>query len=204
MRNRLRAGVAIYNDGYYHAAHDAWEDRWLELETDTDDERLLHGLIQCTAAVYHAHERNWAGAVGLATSVLKYLDGLPADYRDLQLGPISAALEVIAADPEWIERNSPPRIGHEGEIPGLADLGYEPTMIAAEVLADELGFDPEPVEHARTYANRDLEAGTDDSLFITLLFDFVREERHRGVVYQRMREHVERRVAREEDVDGLF
>ena len=32
MRNRLRAGVAIYNDGYYHAAHDAWEERWLDLE----------------------------------------------------------------------------------------------------------------------------------------------------------------------------
>ena len=27
MDAHLRAGVAIYNAGHYHAAHDAWEDR---------------------------------------------------------------------------------------------------------------------------------------------------------------------------------
>ncbi len=43
LRDQLRAGAAIYNDGYYHAAHDAWEARWLECEDGTDDERLLHG-----------------------------------------------------------------------------------------------------------------------------------------------------------------
>jgi uncharacterized protein len=204
MRNRLRAGVAIYNDGYYHAAHDAWEDRWLDLETDTDDERLLHGLIQFTAVIYHARERNWAGTVGLATSALEYLAELPAEYRELRLKPISATLETLATDPEWIERCSPPRIEHEGVTPELADLGYETTAIAAEVLADELGFDPGPVERARMYASRDLEAGEDNSRFVALLFDFVREERHRGIVYQRLCEHVERRRAREEDVEGLF
>ena len=68
MREHLRAGIAVYNAGEYHAAHDAWEDYWLDLERGTDDERLLHGLIQFTAAVHHAEERNWEGAVGLAES----------------------------------------------------------------------------------------------------------------------------------------
>ncbi|WP_306055403.1 DUF309 domain-containing protein [Natronococcus wangiae] len=204
MHNRLRAGVAIYNDGHYHAAHDAWEDHWLELESDTDDERLLHGLIQFTAAVYHAREHNWEGAVGLATSAREYLEGLPADYRDLRLEPIRAALEELATDPEVLERRSPPRIEHEGTAPTLADLGVEATGIAAVVLADELGFDAEPVERARTYAKRDLKAGEDDSRFITLLFDFVREDDHRGIVYRRLTGHVDRRRAREGDVEGLF
>ncbi|WP_254528652.1 DUF309 domain-containing protein [Natrinema gelatinilyticum] len=204
MRDRLRAGVAIFNDGYYHAAHDAWEDRWLELKSGSDDERLLHGLIQYSAAVYHARERNWEGAVGLAESAGGYLAALPADYRGLRLEPVRSALAQLAADPEVIERRSPVRLEHEGSTPTRSDLGFGPTAIAAVVLAEEFGFDEEPIERARAYARRDLEAGADDSLFITLLFDFVREDEHRGLVAQRLADHVGRRQAREADVDGLF
>ncbi|WP_394740540.1 DUF309 domain-containing protein [Natronococcus roseus] len=204
MRDRVRAGVAIYNDGYYHAAHDAWEEHWLDLEDGTDDELLLHGLIQFTAAVYHARNRNWEGATGLAESALEYLSGLPADYRDVRLEPIRRALEMLTDDPSVLERRSPPPIGHEGRTPGLADLDLDTTALAAVVLAEELGFDPEPVDRARTYARRDLEAGDDDSRFISLLFDFVREDDHRGLVYRRLSQHAERRQAREADVDGLF
>ncbi|WP_247003902.1 DUF309 domain-containing protein [Halosolutus gelatinilyticus] len=204
MRDRLRAGIAIYNEGYYHAAHDAWEDRWLDLESGTDDERLLHGLIQFTAAVYHARNRNWTGAIGLANSGLDYLDGLPDGYRDVRLQPVRSYLAILASDPEIIERRPPVPIDHETDTPGLADLEFEPTTIAAIVLAEELGFDEEPIERARTYAETDLAAGEDDSQFISLLFDFVREAEHRGIVSQRLSEHVERRRTRESDVEGLF
>ena len=34
MRDHLRAGVAIYNVGEHHAAHDAWKDHWLGLESE--------------------------------------------------------------------------------------------------------------------------------------------------------------------------
>ncbi|QCS43855.1 DUF309 domain-containing protein [Natrinema versiforme] len=204
MRDRLRAGVAIFNDGHYHAAHDAWEDRWLDLESGSDDERLLHGLIQYSGAVFHARERNWEGAVGLAESAGEYLAALPADYRDLRLEPVRSFLARLAADPELVERRGPVRLEHEGTVPTLADLEFEPTAIAAVVLAEEFGYDEQPVDRARTYAQRDLEAGADDSKFITLLFDFVREDEHRGIIFQRLSDHVGRRRAREEDVKGLF
>ncbi|SER49444.1 DUF309 domain-containing protein [Natrinema salaciae] len=204
MRDRLRAGVAIFNDGYYHAAHDAWEDRWLELESGSDDERLLHGLIQYSGAVYHARDRNWEGAVGLAESAGEYLASLPADYRDLRLEPIRSVLARLAADPELVERRPPVRIEHEGSAASLSALEFEPTAIAAVVLAEEFGYDEEAIARARAYARRDLEAGEDDSVFITLLFDFVREDDHRGIIYQRLTDHVGRRRAREADVEGLF
>ncbi|MGQ3411621.1 DUF309 domain-containing protein [Natrinema sp. LN54] len=204
MCDRLRAGVAIFNDGHYHAAHDAWEDRWLDLESGSDDERLLHGLIQYSGAVFHARERNWEGAVGLAESAGEYLAALPADYRDLRLEPVRSFLARLAADPELVERRGPVRLEHEGTVPTLADLEFEPTAIAAVVLAEEFGYDEQPVDRARTYAQRDLEAGADDSKFITLLFDFVREDEHRGIIFQRLSDHVGRRRAREEDVKGLF
>ncbi|MEY7850037.1 DUF309 domain-containing protein [Natrarchaeobius sp. A-rgal3] len=204
MRDQLRAGVAIYNDGYYHAAHDAWEDRWLELEAGTDDEQLLHGLIQATAAVHHAHDRNWEGATGLADSALEYLEGLSSTYRDVRLDPIQSYLATLATDPEVAERRPPVRIEHDGTTPSRTDLGFESTAVAAGVLAEAFGYDEEPIERARTYADTDLKAGDDDSRFISLLFDFVREDEHRALVHQRLTGHVDRRRSRETDVDGLF
>ncbi|ELZ25503.1 DUF309 domain-containing protein [Natrinema limicola] len=204
MRDHLRAGVAIFNDGYYHAAHDAWEDHWLDLEAGSDDERLLHGLIQYSSAVYHARGRNWEGTVGLAESAGEYLAGLPADHRGLRLESVRSYLAGLAADPELIERRPPVVLEHEGTAPTLSDLDIGPTAVAAVVLAEEFGYDEGPIAQARAYARRDLEAGDDASQFITLLFDFVREDEHRGIVFQRLTEHVGRRQAREKDVDGLF
>ena len=43
-------GVDLYNQGYYWEAHEAWEDLWRQVETDTRPRRFLQGLIQCTAA----------------------------------------------------------------------------------------------------------------------------------------------------------
>lgn len=203
MRDAIRAGIAVYNDGHYHAAHDAWEDRWLSLESGTDDERLLHGLIQVTAAVYHARNRNWTGAVGLAERALEYLSGLPATYRDVDLAGVRAYLETLSRDPEVIERRPPIRLVHEGETPGLADLDARPTAIAARVLAADLEFDAAPVAAAAEYAIADLEAGRDDSRFLAMLFAFVRGE-DRGIVHQRLADHVAKRRAVEDDVRGLF
>ncbi|WP_323173089.1 DUF309 domain-containing protein [Natrialba sp. PRR66] len=204
MRDQLRAGIAIYNDAFYHAAHDVWEPTWLDLETETDDEQLLHGLIQTSAAVHHAHSRNWEGAVGLAERAHGYLRALPPTYRNIELQPIWSFLTSLADDPELVERRPPVRIEHEGTVPSLATLDLDSTLIAAPVLAEATGYETAPIEQAREYAENDLEAGGDDSRFIALLFDFVREDDARGIVYQRLTSHVERRQTRESDVEGLF
>ena len=204
MREELRAGIAIYNEGYYHAAHDAWEDRWLDLESETPDERLLHGLIQFTAAVYHARNRNWEGTVGLAESGSEYLEPLPSTYRGVFLEPIREYLGGLANDPDLIDRRVPPRLTHEGIHLAYDDLDVTEIGIAAGVLGEELGYEREPIELARSYANIDLDAGRDDSRFIAMLFAFARAGAERDVVYQRLVGHVERRRSREDDVSGLF
>ena len=154
--------------------------------------------------MYHARERNWEGAVGLAESAREYLGRISADYSGLHLEPVRSFLAGLAADPELIERRPPVVLAHDGTPPSLSDLDFGSTAIAAVILAEEFGYDPGPIEQARAYARRDLEAGADDSQFIALLFDFVRADEHRGIVFQRLREHVGRRQAREKDVDGLF
>jgi len=204
MESRLRAGVAAYNAGYHHAAHDAWEEHWLELD-DGDDERLLHGLIQFTAAVHHAHERNWEGAVGLAESAGEYLADLPADYRDVNVGTARSFLAALAADPEVIERRPPPKLCVDGRAVELADLDVGAVWIAAPLLAEAIEeVDEATIERAVRYAREDLKAGDEGSKFVTFLLDFVRDAENRGIIYQRLSQHVERRHSREKDIEGLF
>ncbi|MFC7073417.1 DUF309 domain-containing protein [Halovenus rubra] len=204
MESYLRAGVAIYNAGEYHAAHDAWENHWLNLTQGTDDEQFLHGLIQFTAAVYHAHNRNWSGATGLAASATDYLADLSATYRGVDLGSVNRYLVALNNDPERVERQRPLRLAYKGSVVGFGDLDFNETAIAAEVLAEEHGYDEAMVRQAIDFARADLDSEQTASPFVTFLFDFVREPDQRGIILQRLEEHVTRRVHRESDVSGLF
>jgi hypothetical protein len=204
MDAHLRAGIAIYNAGHYHAAHDAWEDRWLDLESGAPDERFLHGLIQFTAAVHHARNRNWSGATGLADSGRGYLADLPPEYRGANVDAVRTYLAALERDPERIERGPPPALTHEGAALTLGDLDFAATAVAAAVLAEELGYDEGAIERAVEYARADLDAGEEGSRFVALLFDFVRDDEHRAVVAQRLAEHGQRRAGRDADIEGLF
>jgi predicted metal-dependent hydrolase len=204
METHLRAGIAIYNAGEYHAAHDAWEDYWLDLESGTDDEQFLHGLIQFTAAVYHARNGNWSGATGLAESARDYLGVLPETYRQVNVAAVRRYLDSLDADPERIERAAPPALREGGRAIQPTDLELDATTVAAEVLAEVYGFEESVIERAGRYATTDIEDDTTRSPFVTFLFDFVREPETRPIVMQRLTEHVQRRTQREDDVAGLF
>jgi hypothetical protein len=195
--------MAIYNAGEFHAAHDAWEAPWLDLDRGTDDERLLHGLIQFTAAIHHATEGNPEGARGLAASAREYLDGLKG-YRGVNVGDARGYLESLLADPTGIGPADAPELTIEGVPPSLDTAAFEVGAIAARVLAEEYGYGEKVIETAIEYARRDLADGEETSPFVTLVLDFAGEEDHRAVVAQRLGEHVERREAREADLKGLF
>lgn len=202
MESALRAGVALYTAGDHHAAHEPWEAVWLDLP-DGDDERLFHGLIQFTAAIHHARQRNWSGAVGLATQAQSYLDPLPPTHRGIDTQAVTAALQRLAADPERIEREPVPPLLYEGRTLTAADLSLEGIITAADAVADEYdAYDTATVETAIEYARE--EASGPQSTFIGLLSTFVDDRENRAIVYDRLRRHVERRQAKREDVSGLF
>ncbi|AGN00975.1 hypothetical protein L593_05130 [Salinarchaeum sp. Harcht-Bsk1] len=202
MHQRLRAGAAVYNAGEYHAAHDAWEERWLDLQDGTDDERLLHGLIQYTAAVHHATNRNWAGAVGLAESALDYLAELPADYRGVDLVRAREYLDLLAADPERIERAPAWPLAIDGAVISVGELSATELGIAAATVAEDDELDESVCERA---AERVADGTTEnEGRLKALLEDFVTSAESRGIVHQRLRGHVEREEARDRDVEGLF
>lgn len=212
MEGALRVGAAVFNAGDHHAAHDAWEARWLELDEGTPDERLLHGLIQYTAAVFHARNRNWSGATGLAVSARGYLDGLDGDYRDVNVDAVRAYLERLAADPEFAERARPVSLRIRGGVVEADDLSFEDAARAASVVAEEYdAYDADVIERAVSYAREEV-AGTGSPLddarsgtrYVAFVFDFVGDRENRDVLYDRLLAHVNRERARERDVSGLF
>jgi len=202
MNAHLRAGIAVYNAGRYHAAHDAWEDHWLDLD-DGDDERFLHGLIQFTAVVHHATDENWSGAQGLAESAGEYLADLPAAYRGVNLDDIRPFLGRVADDPERVDWDTPPELTHEGRRVGYDDLEFEATAVAAEVLAEADGYDEAVVADAVEYARRTLDE-RGEGRFVGQLFAFVQEAENRPFVYAHLANHVERERQKDADVAGLF
>jgi len=46
------AGIDLYNVGEFHAAHDAWEERWLG-EVGADEKLFLQAMIQSAVAFHH-------------------------------------------------------------------------------------------------------------------------------------------------------
>ena len=203
MEAQLRAGIAVYNTGATHAAHDAWEDVWLDLPEGSDDERLLHGLIQFTAAVYHAQNRNWSGAVGLCESGREYLNGLPSTYRGVDLSVATNYLYALINDPERIERAVPPALFYKGRPLSAADLEIEAITVAAAVIAADFEqYDEGVVDAAAAYAREEVDSGR--TRFVGLLTTFVDESTHRAIVYDRLTRAVERRQRKEQDVVGLF
>jgi uncharacterized protein len=46
------AGIDLFNEGEFHAAHDAWEDRWLG-EVGRDEKLFLQAMIQSAVAFHH-------------------------------------------------------------------------------------------------------------------------------------------------------
>lgn len=201
MDAALRAGTALYNVGEYHAAHDPWESAWLPLE-EGPDERLLHGLIQLTAAVHHARQGNREGATGLADSARGYLGPLPRDYRLMNLDRVRSFLRTLAAAPD--DSPDPPPLtldGHELVLDDIRD-DFDAAALVAEALAAEYEYDESVITDAIDYARE--ERGSGRTRYTTFVIDFAVSPADRGVAFRRLSEHVDRERRKRQDVTGLF
>lgn len=106
----LARGRALFNAGAHFAAHEAWEERWRE-STDSDERRLLQGLIQVAAAHHKLHVQGKPeSAARLLARGLAKLDACDAAAGGLALAAFCAATRAwFAADPS-----------HRGAAPALA------------------------------------------------------------------------------------
>lgn len=198
----LNAGTALFNEGYRLAAHEPWEAAWLRLDTG-DDERLLHGLIAAAAATHHATERNWSGAVGCAENAVGYLGAVDETHRGFAVEAPREWCRRLAADPEAIERRSPPSLRIDGTVVGFADLDLAATLSAAPALATAVDAgDEETLSTAATLARE--EYATGQTQVTELLFAFLRQPDARPQIAARIGDHVDLARRERRDVDGLF
>lgn len=188
----LRAGAALFNAGHYLAAHEPWEEGWLQDDAG-EREDCLQGLIQAAAATHKARQGNWTGAVGLAESGAAYLADCGHDR-------LRAWTERLADDPELAERARPPAVVVDGQRVAFEDLTFPAAALAAEGLAETRG--DEAVERAVEYAVADVEDGISASPFVGLVRSYLEDDS--PTLRERIESHVDRRDRRESDVEGLF
>jgi uncharacterized protein len=121
------AGIELYNAGEFHAAHDAWEDRWRD-DCGPREKLFLQALIQ-SAVVFHHIEIGRRGAArrmyGMALEKFERLGAERFMSLDVPeyLAQLARALSWLAAagDPREALQPAdftPPRIRL---LPGVMD-----------------------------------------------------------------------------------
>jgi len=97
-------GFDLFNRGYYWEAHEAWEDLWHSHGRNSQDGRLIKGLIALAAAGLKLHEGNPNGAVHHARRAERLFAALAAETGEIMgLYPdalASLAKEIVARPPD--------------------------------------------------------------------------------------------------------
>ena len=93
----LRRGAALFDDGRFWEAHEAWEEAWLEEEGEV--RLFLQGLIQVAAGYHKATvQLQPNGCVKLLRSGLDKLDPMPAEFLGVALARFRPQVERTLAD----------------------------------------------------------------------------------------------------------
>tara|TARA_B110000116_G_C16792429_1_gene564570 strand:+ start:603 stop:1241 length:639 start_codon:yes stop_codon:yes gene_type:complete len=204
LETHLKAGIAIYNSGEYHAAHGAWERHWLKINKKDEDKLFLQGLIQYTAIIYHGMNRNWKGMEGLIKSSLRYLEKFPQNYQGIDINGIKNYLENIENNMQSFSQKEIPKMTYEGETIEISDLNINSTYIVARVLSDEISDYEEDIivkaiEHIRENP-KDRESRKIENLIIA----FAREKSFRVNAYEQIKRRIEIQKEKFEDIEKLF
>ena len=99
----LARGAALFNQGLYWEAHEAWEELWLELE---DEPKLfVQGLIQVSAGYFKATvQMQPRGCVKLLTTALEKLDRAPPDFMGIEtVRFLPAVRRTLAEAQRWLD-----------------------------------------------------------------------------------------------------
>lgn len=81
---RYLAGVLLFNQHEYFAAHEVWENLWLDSGIG-EDRRFVQGLIQAAVGLYHFGNENLRGALKLYRSSRAYMERYPSPHLGLDI-----------------------------------------------------------------------------------------------------------------------
>src|SRR5689334_4593578 len=114
----LRRGVALFNEGRYWEAHEAWEEAWTP-DRHGPDRGFYKGLIQVAAGCLHYTRRNRRGAINKWRSGADYLRPYLPIHRGIALQPLVAVVDEFlrAMQGEEFPRLEMPTIGTSAARP---------------------------------------------------------------------------------------
>jgi predicted metal-dependent hydrolase len=123
LRRATEHGVALYNAGAFHAAHDCFEAEWYNYGRGTTESAFAHGMVQVAAGAYkHFDFENDDGMRSLFETALQYLHGVPGDFYGVDVLDVRTALTNAVEDPgvlaEW-------QIRLDGACPEASAADYE-------------------------------------------------------------------------------
>ncbi|MDT7688254.1 MAG: uncharacterized protein QOJ70_1021 [Acidobacteriota bacterium] len=100
------AGIDLYNAGEFHAAHDAWEDRWRD-DCGPREKLFLQALIQSAVIFHHVEIGRRGAARRMYGMALEKFARLGAD-RFMSLD-IREYLDGLARSLSWLASAADPR-----------------------------------------------------------------------------------------------
>ena len=81
---RYLQGIEHFNNRDFYAAHDAWEDMWLEMPKG-EDKDFVQGMILSAVSLLHYGNDNHGGARSRFRAALDYFEGIESPFWDLDL-----------------------------------------------------------------------------------------------------------------------
>jgi uncharacterized protein len=120
------AGIDLYNAGEFHAAHDAWEERWRD-DCGPREKLFLQALIQ-SAVIFHHIEIGRRGAARRMYGMAREKFARLGEERFMSLD-VRGYVERLARALRWLEESDDPR---EAVVP--AEFAAPPIRLAPGVM----------------------------------------------------------------------
>ena len=107
------AGIDLYNEGEFHAAHDAWEERWRDL-AGPREKLFLQALIQSSVAFHHLQIGRPGAARRMYQMAKEKFARLGAErFMSLDLKEYQAGLDASLS---WLLSATDPREMEQPEV----------------------------------------------------------------------------------------
>jgi len=107
------AGIDLYNAGEFHAAHDAWEERWMGPVAE-DEKLFLQAMIQSAVAFHHLQIGRPGAARQMYLAAKEKFARLGChEFMSLDLQDYQAQLDYALS---WLLSVSDPRTLEQPEI----------------------------------------------------------------------------------------
>ena len=126
MKDNFQEGVELFNRARFFAAHEAWEELWLQ--SQQEEKRFLQGLIQLAAAFHHFQRGNLKGTRSLMEAAVAKMQAFRPSRRGLDLQQLMTEVEHWQA---FCRPGSPAATNPKLPFPRLEAVSDNPAGIPA-------------------------------------------------------------------------